>query len=139
MWNCPKCQAEVDEPLEICWSCGTSRDGVEDPGFHPEVNGIMDSDVFEAERKVRAQENLVTLATFWTGPEAHVCRAQLEAQGIRAIVLDELATTMTWGLLSDHGGVKVLVPEKDLEEARRVLAASGGKKAEPRPQHDDVG
>ena len=33
MWNCPKCRAKVDDSFEICWSCGTSRDGEEDPAF----------------------------------------------------------------------------------------------------------
>jgi hypothetical protein len=33
-WKCPKCGAEVPECFEICWACGTSRDGTEDPTFH---------------------------------------------------------------------------------------------------------
>jgi hypothetical protein len=33
MWNCPKCAAVVDEEFEICWQCGTNREGVEDPTF----------------------------------------------------------------------------------------------------------
>ena len=33
MWDCPKCHAKVDPSFEVCWQCGTSRDGVEDPSF----------------------------------------------------------------------------------------------------------
>jgi len=33
MWTCPKCGAKVDASFEVCWNCGTSRDGVEDPNF----------------------------------------------------------------------------------------------------------
>jgi hypothetical protein len=33
MWTCPKCQAKVDASFEVCWRCGTSADGVEDPTF----------------------------------------------------------------------------------------------------------
>ena len=33
MWKCPKCQSTVDDSFDVCWSCGTSADGVEDPGF----------------------------------------------------------------------------------------------------------
>jgi hypothetical protein len=33
MWNCPKCDSKVDEDFELCWNCGTSRDGEEDPAF----------------------------------------------------------------------------------------------------------
>ena len=33
MWQCPKCRSEVDNSFEICWSCGTTPDGIEDPDF----------------------------------------------------------------------------------------------------------
>lgn len=33
MWTCPKCHSKVDASFEICWSCGTTPDGVEDPLF----------------------------------------------------------------------------------------------------------
>ncbi len=35
MWTCPKCGTKVDPSFEVCWSCGTSPDGVEDPSFVP--------------------------------------------------------------------------------------------------------
>jgi len=34
-WSCPKCGAEVDAEMVVCWSCGTTADGVEDAGFVP--------------------------------------------------------------------------------------------------------
>jgi hypothetical protein len=33
MWSCPKCQTKVDDAFEVCWQCGTTADGVEDPTF----------------------------------------------------------------------------------------------------------
>jgi hypothetical protein len=33
-WICPKCQADVDGLWSFCWSCGTSKQGEEDPDFH---------------------------------------------------------------------------------------------------------
>jgi hypothetical protein len=33
MWRCPKCDHNVEDSFEICWSCGTSIEGVEDPSF----------------------------------------------------------------------------------------------------------
>jgi len=33
MWVCPKCQTMVESSYEVCWSCGTTIDGVEDPAF----------------------------------------------------------------------------------------------------------
>jgi hypothetical protein len=35
MWTCPKCGTKVDPSFEVCWSCGTTPDGVEDPSFVP--------------------------------------------------------------------------------------------------------
>lgn len=33
MWSCPRCDEELDDDYDLCWSCGTSRDGIEDPDF----------------------------------------------------------------------------------------------------------
>jgi hypothetical protein len=33
MWRCPKCRNKVDDSFEVCWSCGTTPEGTEDPGF----------------------------------------------------------------------------------------------------------
>jgi hypothetical protein len=33
MWTCPKCANKVDPSFEVCWNCGTTPDGVEDPDF----------------------------------------------------------------------------------------------------------
>ena len=35
MWTCPKCGTKVDPLFDVCWSCGTTPDGVEDPSFSP--------------------------------------------------------------------------------------------------------
>src|SRR5688572_12115307 len=33
MWQCKKCRERLKDSFEVCWNCGTSRDGVEDPSF----------------------------------------------------------------------------------------------------------
>jgi hypothetical protein len=33
MWRCPKCRKKVDDSFEVCWACGTTPEGVEDPSF----------------------------------------------------------------------------------------------------------
>jgi hypothetical protein len=33
VWICPKCNAKVDPALEVCWRCGTTPAGLEDPDF----------------------------------------------------------------------------------------------------------
>jgi len=32
-WNCPNCGESIDPALDICWQCGTMRDGSIDPNF----------------------------------------------------------------------------------------------------------
>ena len=36
MWECSKCNKRIEESFEVCWNCGTSKDGQEDPKFQPE-------------------------------------------------------------------------------------------------------
>ena len=33
MWTCANCQSTVDDVFDVCWNCGTSRDGEPDPTF----------------------------------------------------------------------------------------------------------
>src|SRR3954453_15240991 len=33
MWTCPGCRSRVDDAFEVCWSCGTTPDGIMDPDF----------------------------------------------------------------------------------------------------------
>jgi hypothetical protein len=33
MWECPKCHERHEDSFEVCWNCGTSKTGVEDPDF----------------------------------------------------------------------------------------------------------
>jgi len=43
-WNCPRCGAEVDAGYEVCWACGTSRDGTPDPDFEVATAPIVEAD-----------------------------------------------------------------------------------------------
>jgi hypothetical protein len=36
MWRCPKCNENVENNLDVCWQCGTTRAGVEDETFRKE-------------------------------------------------------------------------------------------------------
>src|SRR5262245_54164233 len=119
MWTCRKCKAEVEDNFEACWSCGTSREGVENPDFVPEREGVISEEEYQAEAAARATEDLVTVETFWSAPEAHMACSLLEAEGIKAFVTDELETT-TLPLV--RGTVTVQVPAHDAERARKVLA-----------------
>jgi hypothetical protein len=130
MWACPKCGAEVEDDFEVCWGCGTSPEGVEDPSFDPETEGVMSAEDYEAEQEARQHEQLVTLATFWSPAEAHVVRLGVEAAGVRVYLADEQTIAMDWLLSNAIGGIKLQVAERDLERAREVLASL------PAPRND---
>jgi hypothetical protein len=58
MWTCPKCGTKVDPSFEVCWNCGTSADGVEDPTFvpadaaGPDEESPLDLDMPEGEQPI---------------------------------------------------------------------------------------
>ena len=52
MRSCPKCSAKVDNSFEVCWSCGTSRDGEEDPAFARDDDGSILAPPWKWEHKV---------------------------------------------------------------------------------------
>ena len=62
------------------------------------------------------------IATFDTAPEAHAARVFLEGEGVRAAVTDDVAVTTLWHVGAALGGVKLLVSEKDAENAAQLLA-----------------
>ena len=33
MWTCQKCGSKIDPSFDVCWKCGTTVEGVEDPTF----------------------------------------------------------------------------------------------------------
>src|SRR5437868_15471041 len=116
MWTCPSCQADVEDQFEVCWGCGTTRDGVKDPNFVREEEGIMAAADLDKAPRAPAPTDLVTVATFLSPPEAHLLRERLEAEGIEAFVDDEISTNTF--ALNFTGGTKVDVDRKDLTRAR---------------------
>ena len=33
MWKCKSCSENVEQAFDVCWKCGTSKDGASDPTF----------------------------------------------------------------------------------------------------------
>ena len=64
----------------------------------------------------------VVVKTFTNVHEAHFARSVLTAGGIDTIVADEHVVSMDWFLSNAVGGVKLLVPAGQLDEARAILA-----------------
>lgn len=65
--------------------------------------------------------DLVTVASYTDAIQAHLARGRLEAEGIRAEVADEHYVSADWLMSNAVGGVKVRVPERMAERARRIL------------------
>ena len=119
MWTCPKCSKKVDDSFEICWACGTTVDGVEDPHFLEER--IWDKQAPGGPEADVTPENLVTLIKCVGAGQAHAIRVRLESEGVPVFLFDEFTVSMDWLLSNAIGGVKVQVPEPYLERARNIL------------------
>ena len=65
---------------------------------------------------------LVTVATYYDFPAAHLAKTHLESAGIPAFLIDENVLTMDPLLWAAVGGIKVRVRENDVEAARTTLA-----------------
>ena len=122
MWTCLKCQTEVEEDFDVCWSCGTSKDGVEDSGFVPERDGVVTEQHYQKETAEKINDKLVIAGTYWNAGEASLAQIALQREGIRSFLDNELILAMDWLLSNAVGGVKVLVADMDLLRARMVLS-----------------
>jgi hypothetical protein len=135
MWRCPKCSSKVDDSFEVCWSCGTTPDGVEDPDFvtadeaepiedpPADLDDDMDDplDDFAGTPWPELVECFMAANTV----EAKFVADQLTAEGIPAIA-DRQDINMVMGGLQPQMwgyGPKVRVRPKDLPRAQVWLEA----------------
>jgi hypothetical protein len=63
----------------------------------------------------------VTVATFWSAPEAHLARLRLESNDIDCIILDENLVSTDWLYANAVGGIKVQVPASRAAYAKDLL------------------
>lgn len=47
MWQCAKCLENLEDTFDVCWHCGTSQDGAEDPDF-PKADDVSAASNLEA-------------------------------------------------------------------------------------------
>jgi hypothetical protein len=131
MWTCPKCQSKVDPSFEVCWNCGTSVDGEEDPTFvKADDSGPIAADPLFPELDVREDKvvagelpepdrgSLVEAYSALDLMEAAFLTDQLNQAGIQA-VSDTHDFHDTLGTM--EGGPKVWVNADDLPRAREWL------------------
>lgn len=72
---------------------------------------------------------LVTVHKSFSVVEAQVIRSLLESASIPAEVVHETAALTTDGYALGVGGIRVQVPEDQVEDARAIIAAQAGPPA----------
>ena len=132
MWDCPKCATKVDTNFEVCWKCGTSKDGSIDPDFKSadDTSPIRDpryDPIALPDPSIRAQwstahgepgDELVACYQAGSLPEAKFLADQLVELGIPAVcdTADFQDSLGSW-----EGNPRVYCRAPDLDRARAWL------------------
>jgi len=133
MWQCPKCRSKVDDSFDVCWSCGTTPDGIEVPDFvtADEADTIRDEELPEdaklddplADFAGTPMPELVECFMARNTIEAKFVADQLMQQGIPAIA-DKTDVNLLMGGFQPQlwgYGPKVRVRQDDLPKAQAWL------------------
>ena len=126
MWTCTNCGSTVDDLFEVCWNCGTSRDGVADPTFvraddagpiaDPIVDGFPGLDSADTPG---GHDTLVEAYRALDLMQAHFLVDQLTEAGFPAKADEQDMHESLGGMTS---GPRVYVRQADLAAARAWLA-----------------
>ncbi len=128
MWTCPKCGTKVDPSFEVCWNCGTSADGVEDPTF-----AIADSlSVHESPLDLDMPEGDAPIPQTLNPAAGELVEAYLAADLMQAKFVADRLTEQGIPAVSDlhdmhealgsmNSGPRVWVRAGDLDRARAWL------------------
>ena len=140
MWQCPKCQSKVDDTFEVCWSCGTTIDGIEDPDFvtadeaepikNPVTQEEPELDDSLADIAGVPIPDLVECYMASNATEANMIADELMAQGIQAIA-DKIDVNLVMGGFRSQlwgFGPKVRVRPEDLPRAQAWLKHHASQK-----------
>jgi hypothetical protein len=146
MWFCPKCGADVEAGFEVCWQCGTSWAGVEDPSFETAdaAGPIADPRAWLSQGEAKLADDdfagvqpVELVECYWArdGLEARLLADRLIESGIPAVADLE---PLSMGLSAAAMGVpyfspRVRVRAEDLARARTWLADFERNKQSRRP------
>ena len=143
MWQCPKCRSRVDDSFDVCWSCGTTADGIENPSFvrADEAEPIPDEEPPKgtevddplADFAGTPLPDLVACYTARDAAEAKFIADELMEQGIPAIP-DKLDIDSLVGMCGS--GAKVRVRQDDVFRTQAWLK---GYEHRRKSRHDDLG
>ena len=70
------------------------------------------------------QSDMVELGRYMTREQAEIDRERLLEAGINALIPDDLLYNIHAGVSAASGGVRLVVEEKDVEEARQIIEKS---------------
>ena len=71
--------------------------------------------------------NLVTAKTFYESPTAWIALNQLESEGIKAFMENEMLVQNAWELGEAAGQIRLKVAESDFEKACEILQGGSGE------------
>ena len=114
MWQCLKCGNSIEDDLDMCWSCGTSRDGVEDPAFRPE-EGAQDEPLAQRGRTMTDVQERSELPASSTNTDAQSDPVWSEA-GLAALLLRLLGVYfMAWAIIGGADtAMRLFLASRDL-------------------------
>ncbi len=127
MWNCPKCGTPIDSSFEVCWACGTSEEGIEDPNFvtaddaGPIEDPRIENNKFGLEPELELPSpplDLVACYQAQTTTEAKFLVDRLADVGIPATVEGGKIGSL---YLVQTLSPSIIVRSQDLLKARRVM------------------
>lgn len=143
MWTCVKCGAKVDPGFDVCWKCGTSRDGVEDPNFvsaddtgaideppAPDAPELSGDPAKAASIAASPQAELVPCYQAYSLIEAQFLVNELADNGIDAVCDEQDMQDVLGGW---SGNPRVYCREGDLDRARAFLEEYERTKAKHNP------
>jgi hypothetical protein len=147
MWCCPKCRKEVDDSFDVCWSCGTTPDGIDDPTFvTADEADRIDDQVAKKQPKFDDSSDdfagvlipdLVECYTASNTTEAAFIANQLKEQGIRAVA-DRWDVNAAVGMWNPEYGPKIRVQPEDLYRVQSWLKAYE-QRCRSRQDEGDIG
>lgn len=108
MWSCSKCREQVEDSFDVCWNCGTSREGIEDPGFVRDSEPEQSAGRTESEESVRDAVRSVDQLIF-VGLNGY------------ALALDRDTGEIVWSNSEMHSGYVALLLDGD-----RLIVSTNG-------------
>ena len=124
MWECSKCHESIEDGFDICWSCGTSKDGTEDPNFESHREATLDNDYAQSSSYIPDGMILATTPSL----ESHSVQRYLGVVCGEAIVGANVFRDV-FASITDIVGGRSYAYESALADARRIAIGEMARRA----------